>query len=265
MRETSETMLLSAIFKKIFGVRLSKHQPSCCPVCGKIGGSFSPLPKFYHENARRHGYVHFGKGEMTSIETYSCTNCGGSDRERLYAFWIDQQLTKNSFPKNASLIHFAPEHALSTKLKQLDFFDYKTADLGMENVDHKVDMMAMPFEDESFDLFICSHILEHVESDDQAIKELYRITKCGGGGILMAPIIVGLEKTIEDPSVKDEAGRWRLFGQNDHVRLYAHHDYVNKIRRNGFRVEEFGERYFSKEVFRSLGLKRTSILYVVTK
>ncbi len=81
----------------------------------------------------------------------------------------------------------------------------------------------------------------------------------------MAPIIVGLENTVEDPSVKDEAGRWRLYGQNDHVRLYAHDDYVNKIRSHGFRVEELGESYFGEDVFRSLGLKRTSILYVVSK
>ncbi|WP_081346601.1 class I SAM-dependent methyltransferase [Nitrosospira multiformis] len=202
---------------------------------------------------------------MTSHETYACTNCGASDRERLYALWIDQQIEKNFFPKSTHTIHIAPEAVLSGKLKSLDLFDYKTADLLMGAVDYKVDMMNMPFDDESFDFFICSHVLEHVENDSQAIKELYRITKPGGCGILMAPIIVGLEKTVEDPSVKDEAGRWRLYGQNDHVRLYAHDDYVHKIQSNGFHVEELGESYFGKKVFHSLGLKRTSILYVVSR
>ena len=135
----------------------------------------------------------------------------------------------------------------------------------MDHVDFKVDLLNMPLEDASFDFFICSHVLEHVESDDQAIKELYRITKKGGCGILMAPIIVGLEKTVEDSSIKDEAGRWKHFGQNDHVRLYAHDDYVNKIRNHGFRVEELGIEYFGEEAFSSLGLKSTSILYVVSK
>jgi ubiquinone/menaquinone biosynthesis C-methylase UbiE len=135
----------------------------------------------------------------------------------------------------------------------------------MDGCDYKIDMMHMPFGDESYDFFICSHVLEHVESDDKAISELYRITKKGGAGILMAPIIIGLDKTIEDPTVKDEANRWRLFGQYDHVRLYAHDDYVNKIRSNGFLVEALGERYFGKKVFHALGLKRTSVLYVVTK
>ncbi len=84
----------------LFGAREHIHQPSCCPVCGSKRVSFSPLPEFYRDNARRHGYVYFGKGEMTSLETYACCNCGASDRERLYAIWIDQQIGKNYFPKD---------------------------------------------------------------------------------------------------------------------------------------------------------------------
>ena len=124
----------------------------------------------------------------------------------------------------------------------MNHFNYLTADLLMDDVNHKVNMMDLPFDDGSFGFFICSHVLEHVESDDRAIDELFRITKRGGLGILMAPIIVGLEKTLEDPSVTDEAGRWRNFGQGDHVRLYAHDDYLRKIRHHGFRVDELGER-----------------------
>ena len=257
--------MLTRLIQNHFGVRQLIQQPSWCPVCGNKKVSYLPLPELYRENAHRYGYVNFGKGEMTSLATYTCSTCGASDRERLYALWIDQQIKNKFFSKGSRAIHFAPEAALAKYLTRKHIFDYKTADLMMDTVDFKVDMMNMPFDDESFDFFICSHVLEHVDSDDQAIKELYRITKPGGSGILMAPIIVGLEKTVEDPSVKDEAGRWRLHGQDDHVRLYAHDDYVNKIRSHGFRVEELGESHFGEEVFRSLGLKRTSILYVVSK
>jgi SAM-dependent methyltransferase len=236
-----------------------------CPACEMQDIPFAPLPEFYRQNAQANGFIYFGQGEMTAHQTYTCPNCGASDRERFYALWIDQQIQKKKFSKGMRAVHFAPEAALSRKLKSIDLFDYKTADLLMNDVDYKVDMMDMPFEDESLDFFICSHVLEHVENDDMAIKELYRITKQNGRGILMAPIIVGLEKTVEDPSVKDDAGRWRLFGQNDHVRLYAHDDYVRKIRSNGFRVEELGKKYFGEKIFRTLGLKPSSILYVVSK
>ncbi|OIR11459.1 ubiquinone/menaquinone biosynthesis C-methyltransferase UbiE [mine drainage metagenome] len=237
---------------------------SCCPVCGSDQVSFLPLPELYRENSHLHGFAHFGKGEMISLEQYTCNHCGASDRERLYALWVDQQQKKGALSRSARVMHFAPEEALSKRLRLL-FADYETADFGMGHVDYKVDLQNLPFADASYDFFICSHVLEHVESDDQAIRELYRITKPGGCGILVAPIIVGLEKTVEDPSVRDAAGRWRLYGQDDHVRLYAHGDYVNKIRSHGFRVDELGEEYFGEEVFRSLGLTHTSILYVVSK
>jgi SAM-dependent methyltransferase len=236
-----------------------------CPVCDKTNTSFIPLPDFYRDNALKHGYVYFGRGEMTALQTYSCLNCGASDRERLYAYWIDLQIKSHKLSAASKIIHFAPEAVLSNKLKSLGLSSYSTADLMMENCDYKVDMLDMPFDDESYDFFICSHVLEHVESDDKAISELFRITRQGGYGILMAPIIVGLEKTVEDPSVMDEAGRWRLYGQNDHVRLYAHDDYVHKIKSHGFIVQELGEIYFGSNVFEMLGLKRSSILYVVSK
>lgn len=257
--------MLKKLIKNIFGTKKQAQQFMVCPTCNSRPATFLPLPDFYRENAHQYGYAHFGKGEMTALKTYSCANCGASDRERLYTLWIDQQIEKGLFSKGTRVIHFAPEAVLSARLKSLNSFDYKTADLMMDHVDFKVDLLNMPLEDASFDFFICSHVLEHVESDDQAIKELYRITKQGGCGILMAPIIVGLENTLEDPSIKDEAGRWKHYGQNDHVRLYAHDDYVNKIRSHGFRVEELGIEYFGEETFSSLGLKSTSILYVVSK
>ncbi len=236
-----------------------------CPVCGNKQADFLPLPDFYREKTNQYCFPYLDKCEMLSLDAYSCSSCGASDRERLYALWISQQFEKKHFSTGTNIIHFAPETALSAKLSSLNLSNYKTADLLMDHADFKVDMMMIPFADDSYDFFICSHILEHVESDDRAIRELYRITRPGGCGILMAPIIVGLEQTQEDPNVTDEASRWRLYGQNDHVRLYAHDDYVNKIKSHGFHVGELGESCFSKDVFSALGLTSTSILYVVSK
>lgn len=257
--------MLARLLSGILGERKCIHPDTWCSVCGRRPVSFLPLPEYYREKSILYGYKYFGKGEMVSLETYTCSNCGATDRERLCALWIEQQIAKKKFSKGARVIHFAPEAALSKKIRGFVSFEFETADLQMDGVDYKVNMMNLPFVDESYDFFICSHVLEHVESDDQAIKELYRITKHGGCGILISPIVAGLEKTLEDPSITDEAGRWRLFGQNDHVRLYAHDDYVNKIGSHGFLVEQLGEGYFGEKDFRSLGISQTSILYVVRK
>lgn len=251
---------------KIFNIFGRGKYKTYCPVCCTTGVTFNPLPDFYRQNAILHGYAHFGKGEMTALDTYSCSNCDSSDRERLYAYWLVAEINAGTFSSNAKAIHFAPEKSFADYIRRSKAFaDYQTADLMMEDADHRVDLMNLPFSDSSFDFFICSHVLEHVSDDRIAIGELFRITRRGGRGILMAPVVVDLPQTIEDPTVTDEAGRWRLFGQNDHVRLYSHSDYVVRILESGFLLQQLNQNYFDSGTFKMLGLKSTSILYVVTK
>lgn len=237
-----------------------------CPLCQSENLGFNPLPDFYRNNAEQNGFIYFDHGEMTALDTYSCVKCGASDRERLYAYWLQNFYAQQHRSHAIKTIHFAPEGGLSSYLKKSNFFtNYETADLMMQNVDYMADLMNLPFEDEVYDFFICSHVLEHVDDDEASIRELFRITKKGGAGILMAPIALGLPKTIEDPSITDEKERWRLFGQNDHVRLYSHDDYVARILASGFKLQQLDQAYFGKDLFEELGLKNTSILYIVLK
>lgn len=255
-------LLLAKLWPRLNLERASTY----CPVCQSKNINFNPLPDFYRTSLEHHGYPYLDKGEMTSLDTYSCGKCGASDRERLYAYWITNFFAPVGSARTSKAIHFAPENALSKFLMESHIFgDYKTADLLMTNVDYEADLMCLPFPDESYDFFICSHVLEHVADDYSAIRELFRITKQKGQGILMVPIVIGLPSTIEDPSITDEATRWRLFGQHDHVRLYSHDDYVKRIKACGFNLQKLDESYFGRRLFHKLGLKPTSVLYIVSK
>jgi len=258
--------MINFLFKLFSKTKISNCSNSICPVCDRRGVNFLPLSNHFRDQAIKYGYKYFGTGETLALDTYFCSQCNASDRERFYAYWINKQIQADFFQKGARLLHFAPEASLSKKLRELTLFNYQTADYMMEGVDYKVDITKMPeIDSEMFDFFICSHVLEHVDSDDKAIQELYRITKTGGCGILMAPISTSLVNTLEDPTKTSEADRWKHFGQNDHLRLYAHRDYVKKIKLHGFIVDELGVNYFGKEIFNQLGLKETSILYIVRK
>lgn len=81
----------------------------------------------------------------------------------------------------------------------------------------------------------------------------------------IAPAIMRVPKTTEDSPILNRVKYWRLFGQNDHVRLYAHDGYVARIGASGFKVHQLDESYFGKWLFKKLGLKSSSILYVVSK
>lgn len=240
-------------------------QKNYCPVCDTISYKFNPLPKLYKENSIKFGYKYFGTGEMTAIETYSCSNCGASDRERLYAYYLRRKFKGN---ETFNFFHFAPE----VELKRLinNYFSnifYKTFDLISEEVDVQADLTDLHMiQDKECDFFICSHVLEHIEDDSRAIGELYRITKPGGTGILMAPISLAITKSIENISgVKTDEDRWKNYGQNDHVRLYAKGDFIERINKSGFTLYQYDIKHFGKKTFKRLGLKPTSVLYVVKK
>ena len=237
-----------------------------CPVCEHPVRTFLPLPAFYAEAARKYGYPHFGKGETINVAEYSCPHCRASDRERLYALFLDEIVSAPTYFRGRNLVHFAPEQPLSIRIRRLGAFNYRTADLFMEGVDDRVDITDMAeYANDSFDCFICSHVLEHVSDDRQTLCELLRILKPGGWGILMAPIMTHLEHTLEDPTATTEAERWRLFGQGDHVRLYAKGDFLHRIRETGFTVQELDVKHFGAERFDRYGITRRSVLYVVNK
>ena len=112
---------------------------------------------------------------------------------------------------------------------------YVTADLESPLADMHFDVQQIPLEAESFDAIICNHIMEHVEDDGKALRELYRIMRRGGWGVILSPVELEREKTFEDDTITDPAERTRIFGQYDHRRVYGR-DYDDRLRSAGFRV-----------------------------
>jgi len=126
--------------------------------------------------------------------------------------------------------------------------------------------MNMPiYKDDSIDIFICSHVLEHVEDDRKAIAELYRILKPGGWGIVMVPIQLTLSEIHEDTSIKSENERCKYFGLESHVRIYSKQGFVRRLECSGFKVNQLGISYFGIEIFEKCGIHHRSVLYVVEK
>ncbi len=130
--------------------------------------------------------------------------------------------------------HDAPEPALEAKFRRLPWLDYLSVDLYNSRAMLQMDICNIQFPDEQFDLIYCSHVLEHVKDDLQALREFYRVLKTGGQAVILAPITS--PRTISDPSVADPLERERLFGQHDHVRHYGR-DFIQRVEQAGFRVK----------------------------
>lgn len=163
------------------------------------------------------------------------------------------------------LVDFAPSPSLQRYLKGLPNISYRSADLMMEGVDDRIDITDMKsYKDNTFDFFICSHILEHVD-DVKALSELRRILKPGGRGILMTPIINKRGVFDEDMKVTDAAERWRRFAQDDHVRLYEKTEFISRVKAAGFKIHSLDGRHLGFFEFIKYGISLKSKLYIVEK
>lgn len=157
--------------------------------------------------------------------------------ERHRLFWLYLKNETDFFTAEKKVLHFAPEQAFYKRFKQMQNLQYVATDLISPLADVKADICNLPFEDDSFDVIICNHVLEHIPNDTKAMQELYRVLRSGGIGILQIPQDLSRDKTFEDNSITDKKERAKIFGQYDHVRIYGR-DYFDKLRSVGFKVKE---------------------------
>ena len=157
--------------------------------------------------------------------------------ERHRLLWLYLKNETNFFSTTLKVLHFAPEQCFLKRFKTLKNIDYTTTDLNSPIADVKADICNLPFGDNSYDVILCNHVLEHIPDDTKAMQELYRVMKPGGWGIFQIPQDLNQEITFEDNSITDKKERAKIFGQYDHVRIYGR-DYFDKLRQIGFKVDE---------------------------
>jgi SAM-dependent methyltransferase len=186
-----------------------------CPCCG--GGFRAFLPTV--------------SGRPDAI----CPGCGSHERHRLFALGLRERADR--VPAGARVLHFAPEAALRDALAAAGAAGpgYVSADVEPGVAMRVEDITKLSFSDESFDVVLCSHVLEHVPDDAAAMGEILRVLAPSGWAFMQVPLDPELAATVEDPALTDPGERIRRFGQDDHVRMYGR-DYPERLAAAGFTV-----------------------------
>jgi SAM-dependent methyltransferase len=239
-------MPLAGLFYAVGRGRRGTDRGVECPLCGARYRRFMP-----------YGYV-------TTRRNALCPRCLALERHRLLWLWLSREtdlLTRggvanaNADGGGLKFLHIAPEVCLQRKFSRI-FAEsgtprvgsggnsriapqsgYITADLESPLADVHLDVQAIPFADAAFDIVFCNHVLEHVADDRLAMRELRRVTKPGGWGVMLAPVDPARAATFEDDTITDPRERTRIFGQYDHRRVYGR-DYAGRLREAGWVVEE---------------------------
>lgn len=190
--------------------------PYCC-VCNQTINQWLPHPHL----AERSPLMKMLDTVGSDPSVYLCPACHCTDRDRhlwLYmkAAGLQAQL------QGAHILHLAPERHLEPLIEACQPAEYIRGDLHPTRPHHlRIDLQALPFADDSLDLVICNHVLEHVLHPEQALSEIHRCLRPGGIVIAQTPYAPVLKHTLELHTVPEAATAHLLFGQNDHVRLFG--------------------------------------------
>ena len=219
-----------------------------CPLCGARYRRFMP-----------YGYVEVRKNAL-------CPRCLSLERHRLLWLWLNREgKLAEMVAGNRKFLHIAPEVCLSKKFEKiLPLENYITADLESPLAKVKMDVQNIPFADDTFDVVFCNHVLEHVEGDRLAMREMWRVMRPGGWGVMLSPVDETRAETFEDDTITDPAERTRIFGQYDHRRIYGM-DYARRLQETGWKVEEIDYLATLTPEEQRLYALRREVLYIVKK
>lgn len=215
---------------------------------------FRPLIKWYFKGHRftdpidGSSYRRFlPYGYQKIRENALCPGTLSLERHRL--LWLYLKRETSFLTDSIKVLHVAPEQVFYQKFRSFSHWDYTTTDLYSPLADVKADLRKLPFEDHTYDLILCNHVLEHIPDHLQALSELYRVLKKGGTLIAQVPLDLNREKTFEDPNITDTQERSRIFGQYDHVRIYGK-DYSDFLNQTGFSSQciPYTEQLTKKEI-----------------
>lgn len=219
-------------------VAMARHRGDvvACPLCGHTWDGFAPAP---------------------NRPDALCWRCGAHERHRALGLLLFDR-RPDLLEATTGLLHFAPEYCLQGPLRGAAArrgFRYVTGDLDPAGVDLQLDLTALELPDAAFDAVLCSHVLEHIPQDAQAMRELRRVTAPGGWCLVLVPLDLDRTHTYEDPAVATPEARVAAFWQHDHVRLYAP-DIADRLVAAGFDVAVLRPA----ELFGDAALRRHGVL-----
>lgn len=198
--------------------RLAIRGPAECVICHRCFGRFLPYRTGLAGMSPLMGALDVIGSD---VENYECPWCGAHDRER-HLFLYLRAAGLLPVAADARILHFAPERHLARILAEGMPAQYVRGDLFPTSPQiERLDITAIAYPDDNFDLVLANHVMEHVPDDMRALTELRRVLKPGAYAVLQTPYSASLVNSWSDPGINTASARQLAFGQEDHVRLYG--------------------------------------------
>lgn len=181
-----------------------------CNICGWQGAQFYPNvgPGYFEKNT-------------------TCPACLCQDRHRSLIYILEKKT--DFFQPKKKVLEVAPMRSFEQycrERKQTD--EYTSFDFERYAME-RGDITNMSYQDDSYNYFLCLHVMEHIREEKKALDEIYRVLQVGGIAIFQVPLNEALEKTVEYKSPRRR--------ETNHVRMYGQ-DFIERIAKVGFKVSQ---------------------------
>lgn len=160
-------------------------------------------------------------------EASRCPVCGSIGRDRFLLHCLGARV---AYRPGLRLLETSPRMGDTYREAMGRWFDYLSSDY--DERAHKgairVDLQAIDLPDDSLDVVVTPHVLEHVPDTDKALDELRRVLAPGGWLLLQVPLL----QPVTAPPVEPE-----FHGDNTPVFWRFGFDLSDRLRGHGFAVE----------------------------
>jgi hypothetical protein len=167
---------------------------------------------------------------------FLCPSCRSKPPHRLAAIYFDRH--PGLFIRDGLLVHVAPEPGLGPWLReraQKQGMRYRAGGISGTGETY-LDLRQLPFADGGVDLVYCCHVLNSMDEDRDAMREVRRVLSPRGVAVLQVPAFEAGPNTVETSGPAD---RLRVFGDEGISRRYTNEDFMNRLRAAGFAVAEY--------------------------
>ena len=187
---------------KAASIWLKGNRYECC-CCGKSARRFLP------------------HGDVIVRKNIKCPHCLSLERTRILCMYIQNEI----FPhvtEPLRVLDFAPVKGLKEFLKNApQVASYIDADINPNVATYQADITQMPYEDNSFDLLLCSHVLYCVPEDRKGMQEIHRVLRPGGRALIVEEIEGETTRDLQHISpqelrevYKEDATTCRIYGHD---------------------------------------------------
>lgn len=256
--------ILGKVYVKFLQKIVSFFGRRKCYICGNTFFTYLPVygEEWYVSQIKKYG-INKNFSDMTyNKKEFICPYCKSIDRTRFIMIYINKYYRRK---ERVKILYFAPTSGGISFLGKMNNMEVDTIDLYNKGVKYNYDIQNLSgIKDNIYDLIICSHVLEHVNNDILALKELYRVTKEGGKVLILVPL--DLNKVwLDEEYGLNESENWKRFGQIDHVRRYTEDEIVKRMTDVGFKCRIFTRNNLDDKVVTENAFNKNIRIYIAEK